>query len=403
MIINASIFFGFLLGGYLIVRKISLEKLGRKGIVLLPLLLLGSASLVEYGINILQNESDIKSSTSWRDIDPITRAKATLPSGFKIETVIPDQELSFPTSIAQGDNGEVYISTAQGILIVDQELQRVREFAPDITQVLGSDFKDGSLYVSTKGSVIKLTDTNGNGKADNSEEIISGLPHQVYTNHTNNGITFGPDGLLYMTLGSTSDHGPEESDIAGSVLVANRDGTELSVYARGFRNPFDLTFCPDGNLFVTDNGPDLLDFEGNNKLVYRPPDELNLVQKGKDYGYPEFFGHSPPWTETESPIAIFPMSAAVTGVACYDGESFPKEYKGNLFVTQWGSMVIPEETGHKLVRVELEKKGDYILGTVHDFADLWRPIDVIVYTDGSLLVLDLEAFKMYRISYTQLN
>lgn len=275
-------------------------------------------------------------------------------------------------------------------------------YSPDVSLALGLAFDDGALYVAAQGSVIRLRDVDGDGNADESMELVSGLPHLLYPDHSNSGIAFGPDGRLYMTLGGTSDHGPEDSDIAGNILVMNRDGTGLSVHAKGFRNPFDLTFCSDGRLFATDNGPDRPESITNptpGQLGYRPPDELNLVIPGRNYGYPDFFGYPPPWSDSEPPVSIFPMSAVATGVTCYEAEAFPEMYRGNLFVTLWGSLVIPEKTGHKLVRVQLEENDGHTVGTVHNFANLWRPIDVLVYTDGSLLVLDNEALRLFRISY----
>ena len=401
MISSVIIFTIFIVVGFLTIPKITIQRLGKVGMIVLPIALLGIASIAVYGFNFIQIQLEPKYhgesssfTNSWRTQDSLGEI---LPSGFQIETVMPGKEFSSPTSITLGDNGEVYLATAKGIFLLDQDLKRFTIFDSYEHQeyILGMAFNQGSLYVAQEGSIIRLQDTDGDNRKDISEEIVSGLPHQEYSNHSNNGITFGPDGLLYLTVGSTSDHGPEESPIAGSVMTVNPDGTDLTVYANGFRNPFDLAFCSDGTLFATDNGPD----QPRDTLLYRPPDELNLIQKGKNYGYPDYFGYPAPWSDTESPIAIFPMSATATGIACYEGEMFPEEYKGNLFVTQWGSMVIPEQTGHKLVRIELQRNGDYTTGIVHDFANFWRPLDVIVYTDGSLLVLDFDSEELYRIKY----
>ena len=408
MILSVIIFCSFLILGFLIVRRVSLNRLGKKGLILLPILILGAASLSVNGAGIIRHQLEPKyhgeSSSymlSWRDDDPIVRAASSLPAGFKIEVVMPDLNLVRPTAMTLGDDGDLYLATAEGIFLLRENLETIETFdSYDHKEyILGLAFKEGSLYFSREGSIFRITDNNGDGRSDGSKELISDLPHQVYSNHSNNGISFGPDGLLYLTLGSTSDHGPEESDIAGSILTINPDGTDLTVYARGFRNPFDLDFCSDGKLFATDNGPDQLNFNedpSTDRLVYRPPDELNLVDRGKNYGYPKFFGHAPSWSNTISPVSLFSMSAVATGVTCYEGEMFPEEYRNNLFVTLWGSMVIPEQTGHKLVRVEIDNRN---VGTVSNFADFWRPIDVITYTDGSLLVLDFDAAKLYRISY----
>ena len=394
-------------GGYWLARRVSTENLGLKGVALLSLIALVATSVFVFGIRVTQAEPNLQTPQEWRLFDPITRAEASLPPGFTIEAVAPGRSFKFPTAMTMGDSGEIYVATAEGIMMVDDDgsgkLDRIREFAPEMPLTLGLVFDDGVLYAASEGSVFRLMDTNGDGLADASDELISGLPHFVYDSHSNNGMAFGPDGRLYMTLGGTSDHGPEDSPLAGSVLVMNRDGADLSVYANGFRNPYDLTFCSDGRLFATDNGPDrlgvLVDEMTTGKLVYNPPDELNQVYEGRNYGYPEFFGYPAPWSDSEPPVSFFPKSAVATGITCYEAKSFPTMYQGNLFVNLWGSIMTRKINGHKLVRIELTETDGFVTGNVHNFANLWRPIDVLVYLDGSLLVLDSEALRIFRIRY----
>ena len=134
-----------------------------------------------------------------------------------------------------------------------------------------------------------LEDSDLDGTVDFQRLIVDGLPSFTYDAHSNNGIAVGPDERLYITLGGTSDHGPEEPPTAGSILVSDLDGSNLQVFARGLRNPYDLTFTPPGDLIVTDNGPDSQD----HSLNWSPPDEIKLVREGGDYGYPDFFGYPP--------------------------------------------------------------------------------------------------------------
>ena len=394
------------LSGYRWTRRVSTGKMGIIGIVLLPVIVLVAATVFVLGIRVTQAEPNLQAPEEWRLFDPVTRAEASLPPGFTIEPIAPNPRFNFPTAMTMGDSGEIYVATAEGIMIVDDEsgrLDRMREFAPEMPLTLGLAFDDGVLYAASEGSVIRLEDTNEDGRADASDELISDLPHFVYDSHSNNGMAFGPDGRLFMTLGGTSDHGPEDSPIAGSILVMNRDGSELSVHASGFRNPYDLDFCSDGRLFATDNGPDqfgvLVDEMTTGKLVYSPPDELNQVYEGRNYGYPDFFGYPAPWSDSEPPVSFFPKSSVATGVTCYEAESFPGMYRGNLFVTLWGSIMTRKINGHKLVRVELTETDGFVTGNVHNFANLWRPIDVLVDVDGSLLVLDSEALRIFRIRY----
>ncbi|MAG35256.1 MAG: hypothetical protein CL878_03265 [Dehalococcoidia bacterium] len=325
----------------------------------------------------------------------------TLPRGFVLREVVPPQTLRNPTAFVRSPDGTLYVATADGIVALsdtdgDGTLDLLRPFAPEVSPAFGLAVFQDALYAASAGSLLRLRDTDGDGRADSTEALVEGLPHFVYAFHSNNGLTFGPDGKPYMTVGGTSDHGPEEHRWGGTILRIEPDGTEAAVHARGFRNPYDLAFCPDGRLFATDNGPDQLDAE----LLYRPADEVNLVQAGADYGYPDFYGYPPPWSQSEAPVALLPLSSAATGITCHSGASFPPTYRHNLFVTLWGSLAIPEETGKKVVRVTLEEQAGQTVGKVSDFlTELDHPIDVVEDTDGSLLILDHGRGLIYQVSY----
>ena len=114
MILSVIIFCSFLILGFLIVRRVSLNRLGKGGLILLPILILGAASLSVNGAGIIRHQLEPKyhgeSSSymlSWRDDDPIVRAASSLPAGFKIEVVMPDLNLVRPTA------GPVYSNTAR--------------------------------------------------------------------------------------------------------------------------------------------------------------------------------------------------------------------------------------------------------------------------------------------------
>jgi glucose/arabinose dehydrogenase len=93
--------------------------------------------------------------------------------------------------------------------------------------------------------------------------------------------------------------------------------------------------------------------------------------------------------------------SAPLGLAFYYGDSFPQEYRGDLFVAYHGSWNRKEATGYKIVSIDFK---DF---TVKNFATGWltggnvlgRPVDIIVADDGSLFVSDDNAGKIYRISY----
>jgi glucose/arabinose dehydrogenase len=163
-----------------------------------------------------------------------------------------------------------------------------------------------------------------------------------------------------------------------------------------------------GKLYATNNGRDWLGDD-------LPPDEINLIEQGNDYGWPICYGKNihdtdfdpndhdtdPCANKTPSLVDLQAHSAPL-GLAFYNGSTFPEEYQGDLFVCYHGSWNRDDPTGYKIVSIDMESLN------VTDFATGWlkgngtvigRPVDVIVAEDGSLLVSDDNAGKIYRISY----
>jgi glucose/arabinose dehydrogenase len=145
--------------------------------------------------------------------------------------------------------------------------------------------------------------------------------------HSNNGIAFGPDGRLYFGVGSTTEGQVEQNEHAAAVLSVKPDGSDLRVFARGFGNPFDIAFNPEGQLFGGDNSPQ---GEGED-----PPDEYNHIVEGGHYGFPYFYGDPPDNGGTIGAMVTFPPHATPTGTTFYIGNTYPKEYRDSAFVALW--------------------------------------------------------------------
>lgn len=315
-----------------------------------------------------------------------------LPAGFTAYVVA--EGISMPTSMARSPQGELFVSQRDGTILrlVDADgdgvFEELVEFASGFSETTGIAFSpQGELYVSSTGRVTIVRDTDGDGVADETDEIISRLPNG---RHQNNGLAFGPDGKLYLTNGSTCNDCAEADERSATILRAEPDGSALRVYARGLRNPYDLVFDPQGRLWATDNGSD-------------PPcntkDELNLIEDGGDYGWP-YAPACDNLVDGIPPVGDLGLNTASTGIDYYDGEHFPPEFRGDLFITLWGSLPFaPEPGGQVLVRVT---PGDSVETTrVTEFATGFEnPIDVLVDEDGTLLVADFGAGRLYRILYT---
>jgi glucose/arabinose dehydrogenase len=139
------------------------------------------------------------------------------------------------------------------------------------------------------------------------------------------------------------------------------------------------------------------------------------VRDGADYGWPRChagdipdpdFGEPGACEGVAHPVVEMQAHSAPLGIAFYDDEQFPREYRHNAYMAFHGSWDRTIPTGYKVVRVPVE--GDQAVGQVEDFATGWlqpdgsvrgRPVGVTLSADGSLYVSDDQAGLIYRISY----
>ena len=122
---------------------------------------------------------------------------------------------------------------------------------------------DGDVYTTIVPDVWKLRDTNDDGKADQRQSIAYGFGvHLAYAGHDMHGLTVGPDGRIYWTIGdkgvgASSKEGRHfQYPNQGAVLRCDPDGSNFEVYARGLRNVQEIAFDQYGNMFGIDNDSD---------------------------------------------------------------------------------------------------------------------------------------------------
>ncbi|MCH7954004.1 MAG: PQQ-dependent sugar dehydrogenase [Chloroflexi bacterium] len=330
-------------------------------------------------------------------IDPA--ANISLPPGFAAYPIATG--FFRPTSIALAADGTLYISERHGSVerIIDadgdgffESSVTFAETSGEITGLLPAP--DGGLYISATGVLLLVRDTDGDGSADSSVEIVPDLPHGL---HQNNGLVLGPDGRLYLTNGSTCDDCNDPDERSGTILRVNPDGSDLRTFAAGLRNPYDLTFDAQGRLWATDNGSD---------TPCETIDELNLITDGGNYGWPYGEDGCDPLLDGLLPAADLGLHTASTGIVSYDAQQFPPVYRGNLFITLWGSFFTEPELPPQLLRVPIDETGSGPQAAVETFAEGFaHPIDIAVDRDGTLLVLDYgeggvnDKGTLYRIVY----
>jgi len=267
-------------------------------------------------------------------------------------------------------------------------------------------FRGGYLYIATTPAVMRVRWTNG--APDGTPSVFVDLPTSTPAVHTSRTLNFGPDGRLYVSIGSSCDVCTEGDPRRTTIQVYDADGKGRP-FATGLRNANGFDFDPaTGRLWAGDNGQDGLgpDF---------PPDEINLVEEGRHYGFPFFIGNNRPnpTPVTESvPASLSPVAPALelpahvasTDVRFYTGTQFPSAYRNAMFLAMHGSTAIPAKVGYKVIRVRM-KGGrpdgfdDFVTGWVKDGVVSGRPAGLATGADGALYISDDNKGFIYRISY----
>jgi len=233
--------------------------------------------------------------------------------------------------------------------------------------------------------------------------------------HPNRTIAFGPDGLLYISVGSTCNDCEENNPESATLIRMTVDGSGREVVASGLRNPVGITFYPGtDDLYVVVNERD---GEGD-ELVN---DYLTRVQQGDFFGWPyAYLGqHEEPSlkgkrpdlvAKAKVPDVLFRSHSAPLGLLFYTGTQFPAQYRGGAFVAHHGSWNAANPRGYKIVFVPFNNKRP--AGGYDNFAlGFWttgeapagvmgRPVGLAQAKDGSLLVADDVGNAVWRISYS---
>ncbi|HLF27438.1 MAG TPA: PQQ-dependent sugar dehydrogenase [Anaerolineae bacterium] len=320
--------------------------------------------------------------------------RGRVPEGFSL--IVVAERLPRLTTLAFGPDGALYAGLRQdGIIRLtdaagDHRYETRTEFAPAFDELLGLAWRGDTLYVSYRGAISTLRDTDRDGVADARSDIVTDLP---VGRHQNNSLVFGPDNRLYLPLGSTCDACVETDPRSASILSFAPDGGDARIIAGGLRNAYDLAFDAQGNLFATENGRDDL----GDTL---PPEELNHIVPGSNYGWPDCWGvgQGSGCDGARAPVAEFDARSSADGLVFYLADQFPPEYRGNAFVALWGSYIVA--TRPRVMRVQLSLAGDTFAGQVSDFATgLGRPLDLVVGPEGALYIADYEAEAIFRVTY----
>lgn len=346
-------------------------------------------------------------------------ARLQVPPGFELNIFAND--LPFVRFIKSTPSGDLIVTTPRkGEVILlgrdnngDNVADNRNVILAGLDKPHGVEIFQDWLYIAEGNAVGRVKMDWSAGTVGEYEHILTDLPDGG--NHWTRTIGLGPNGWMYLSLGSTCNVCVEENEMRAAMVRFRPDGSELEIYATGLRNSVGFDWSPlDGLLYATDNGRDLLgdDF---------PPCELNQIKKDGFYGFPFFNGDNEwdpdfgvPLTEKErapllakaiKPVFNFRAHNAPLGMAFVGGNNWPESYQNDAVVALHGSWNRSEKDGYKVVRLSWDDQGvvsseDLISGYLTKGDVIGRPVDVEFGKLGELYISDDFSGVVYRLQYT---
>jgi Glucose/sorbosone dehydrogenases len=347
----------------------------------------------------------------------------TAPAGFEVSLFADD--LDNPRMIYVLPNGDVLVmeslpqqSTSRIVLLRDSAKSgtpTVRQsFLRRLNMAFGMALIGNRFYVGNTDGIVVFPYRSGDTQIKRRPEKILDLPGGGH--YTRNLLADPAGKKIYVAVGSSSNIDEQRVDEKdprrAAILQINPDGSGMRVFASGLRNPVGIDWEPKTHtLWTVVNERDML----GDELV---PDYLTEARDGAFYGWPySYFGQNEdPRKKGQRPDlvakAIKPDFAlgshvAALGLAFYQGKSFPERYHGGAFIGMHGSWNRSDLVGYKVAFVPFQNGKpsgvieDFLTGFIANpkISQVYgRPVGVAIWTDGSLLVADDAAGKVWRVS-----
>ena len=374
-----------------------------------------------------------------------------LPAGFKVE-IFADyktklgQLLAGARFMAFDANGNLYVSSSKGdkvLMLSDHNKDGIADevviAADNLNSPQGLAFVGDALLVANQDGIVRFEKDEKNisrgGLSNNSSIFISKLPSG---GHTLKNIKLGPDGYLYINIGSSCNVCIETDAMRATILRYTTEGKpagaletlgrhqQSAIWARGLRNSQGFAWHPQtGEMFAANNGADNRSSTKNGAVNDElPPEHINKIEAGKHYGWPHcwgginqqqaqtedpnFAGESGFCNTTQAPVLNLISHSTPIGITFLNSTNWPAEYQQDAIVAMHGSWNRKQLSGYKLVRLKFKNNQPV---SVEDFATGWlqgdsawgRPVDVAIGKDKALYISDDKAGAIYRITYLATN
>ncbi|MFP5439000.1 MAG: PQQ-dependent sugar dehydrogenase [Bacteroidia bacterium] len=339
-----------------------------------------------------------------------------VPEGWSV--TVAASGLGKPRMLCQGPNGVLYITRrdAGDVLMLkdadgDNQFDDVTTVVAEFKGVHGITSKDGWLYLCNNNELRRYK-LNDDGTLGEKQMLFNNMPSAGQ--HPNRTMDFGPDGKLYISIGTLCNDCKESDREAATLVQVDPITWKRTIYASGLRNMIGFDFHPaTGELWGADNG-------GDAKGDDWPPEEINLIKEGANYGYPFAYGKrdvdksredpagnsKEEWVKNTEP-SVLELQAHMAPIGFHffgTGGQVAAGYRGDALVCWHGSWNRDKPVGFKVQRIRFENgkavsADDFLTGFLQGKTRFGRPAGVTVTTDGVVYISDDANGVLYCIKH----
>lgn len=324
------------------------------------------------------------------EFSPAMVSELKVPNGWQV--TVAATGLGKPRMLYNGPNGELYITRRDaGDVLMLKDTNKDNKFedmtrVADFPGVHGITAKDGYMYLCNNNKVLRYKMNTDGTLGAIADTLIKDLPSGGQ--HANRTMDWGPDGKLYISVGSVCNDCKESDKETAAMLEVDPVTWKRKLYASGLRNTIGFDFHPaTGEMWGVDNG-------GDYKSDEWPPEELNHIVKDGNYGFPFAYGNrvvdetredpvgntKEGWAAATMPsILEFPAHSAPIAFAFFDNGA----NKGDALVCWHGSWNRQVPSGFKVQRIKY-KDGkptgteDFLSGFLKGNERFGRPAGIVI-------------------------
>jgi len=350
------------------------------------------------------------------DFKPEMLSQLKVPAGWEVS--IAASGLGKPRMLYTSPEGNVYVTRRDGgdVLMLqdrdgDHKFENLVTVISNFKGVHGITMKGNWMYLANSNEVKRYpVKPDGTLDVNKGELLIKDLPDGGQ--HPNRTLDFGPDGMLYISVGSLCNDCKESDKETAVMLQVNPKDWSRMVYASGLRNTIGFDWHPQTKeLWGIDNGGDA---KGSNW----PPEEVNQIKKGADYGFPYAYGKREVDKSREDPAgntkeavvkntepSVLEMTAhmAPIGFTFFRGAAnIPADWSGDGLVAWHGSWNAEQPVGYKVQRIHFEngkavKAEDFLTGFLQGESRFGRPAGITVTKSGVVYISDDASGNIYAV------